>query len=98
MPRDGALTFSDLNGRLDVLRVRCERCDLNGRYSVAKLTADHGRDGRLVEWFGNLTRHCPLMNGNGAVRVCDAVMPDLPRVWLTPSDECAWAVESDQFR
>ena len=87
MPRDGALTFSDLAGRLDVLRVHCERCDLHGCYSVAELTADYGRDGRLVEWFGNLIRDCALKRQRGLVRACDATMPDLPRVWLTPSDE-----------
>jgi hypothetical protein len=87
MPRDGALTFSDLAGRLDVLRVHCERCDLHGRYSVAKLTTDYGRDGRLVDWFGNLTVDCALKRQRGLARSCDAIMPDLPRVWLTPSDE-----------
>jgi hypothetical protein len=87
MPRDGALTFSDLSGRLDVLRVHCEHCDFRGHYSVAKLTADYGRDGRLVEWFGNLTRDCALKRQGRLVRACDAKMPDLPQVWLTPSDE-----------
>ena len=87
MPRDGALTFSDLAGRLDVLRVHCERCDLHVHYSVAKLTTDHGRDCRLVDWFGNLTMDCALKRQRGLVRPCDAIMPDLPRVWLTPSDE-----------
>jgi hypothetical protein len=85
MPRDGALTFSDLTGRLDALRVHCEHCDLHACYSVAKLIADYGRDGRLVEWFGNLTRNCPKQRS--VVHVCDAIMPDLPRVWLTSSDE-----------
>ena len=26
MPRDGAIIFSDLEGKLDVLRVACEKC------------------------------------------------------------------------
>jgi hypothetical protein len=26
MPRDGAINFSDLIGKLDVLRVSCENC------------------------------------------------------------------------
>ena len=36
MPR-GYLTFGDIEGKLDVLRVECTRCDRKGRYSVAKL-------------------------------------------------------------
>ena len=38
MPRDGAIIFSDLIGKLDVLRVACEKCGRNGRYILAKST------------------------------------------------------------
>ena len=31
MPRDGAIIFSDLIGKLDVLRVACEKCGRDGR-------------------------------------------------------------------
>lgn len=31
------LTFGDLDGKLDVLRVECTRCERKSRYSVAKL-------------------------------------------------------------
>jgi hypothetical protein len=31
MPRDGAIIFSDLVGKLDVLRVACEKCDAAAR-------------------------------------------------------------------
>ena len=34
MPRDGAIIFSDLIGKLDVLRVTCEKC---GRHNLARL-------------------------------------------------------------
>ena len=30
------LTFGDIEGKLDVLRVECTRCQRKGRYSVAK--------------------------------------------------------------
>ena len=30
MPRDGAIIFSDLIGKLDVLRVSCEKCARDG--------------------------------------------------------------------
>jgi hypothetical protein len=29
MPRDGAITFSDLVGKLDMLRVACDKCGRN---------------------------------------------------------------------
>jgi hypothetical protein len=39
------LTFGDIEGKLDVLVVECARCDRKGRYNVARLIEQHGRDG-----------------------------------------------------
>jgi hypothetical protein len=47
--RDGVIMFSDPAGRLDVLRVECERCGRHGRYPVAKLIAEHGGGAKLIE-------------------------------------------------
>jgi len=44
------LVFGDIDGKLDVLRVECTRCDRKGRYSVAKLIAKHRRRGNLMKW------------------------------------------------
>ena len=35
MPRDGAIIFGDLVGKLDVPEVACDKCGRNGRYAVA---------------------------------------------------------------
>ena len=32
MPRDGAIILSDPIGKLDVLRVRCDKCGRDGDY------------------------------------------------------------------
>jgi hypothetical protein len=32
MPRDGAIIFGDLIGKLDVLQVECVKCGRKGRY------------------------------------------------------------------
>ncbi len=42
MPRDGSLTPVDLIGKLDVLRVECEKCGRKGRYRVVPLPAIEG--------------------------------------------------------
>jgi len=34
MPRDGAIVFGDLMGKLDDLRVSCDKCGRSGRYTV----------------------------------------------------------------
>jgi len=37
MPRT-YIIFGDIEGKLDVLRVECNKCGRNGRYQVRKLT------------------------------------------------------------
>jgi hypothetical protein len=44
MPCDGAIIFSDLMGKLDVLRVECAKCERAGRYRLADLITRYGRD------------------------------------------------------
>jgi len=85
MPKDGAIVFSDLTGKVEVLRVACEKCGRDGRYILARLIRQHGRDGKLVDWLDELTAECPKkvarnMNdplrrevsgfGEGAVATC----------------------------
>ena len=36
MPRDGATIFSDLIGKLDVLRVSCDKCGRDGCYGLGR--------------------------------------------------------------
>jgi hypothetical protein len=37
MPRDGAIIFGDLIGKLDVLRVTCNKCERAGRCRLDRL-------------------------------------------------------------
>ena len=46
MPRDGALTLSDVLS--PTLSIVCEPCNRHGRYSVARLVEEHG-DAKLTE-------------------------------------------------
>ena len=48
------LTFGDIEGKLDVLRIECTRCQRKGRYSVAKLIAKYGRRANLMKWSEQL--------------------------------------------
>ena len=42
MPRDGAIIFGGLVGKLDPLDVACGKCGRKGRYPVARLIEQHG--------------------------------------------------------
>ena len=59
MPRDGAIIFSDLIGKTEVLRVTCEKCGRDGRYLLARLIRKRGRDGKVIDWLDELTAECP---------------------------------------
>jgi hypothetical protein len=39
------VVFGDIEGKLDVLRIECTKCDRKGRYHVHKLIEKHGRRG-----------------------------------------------------
>jgi hypothetical protein len=44
MPRNGAITFSDLIGKLDLLRVACDKCGRDGCYGLSKLINNRGHN------------------------------------------------------
>jgi len=74
------LTFGDINGKLDVLRVECTRCPRRGRYSVAKLIARYGRNGNMTKWASDLKGDCPKRDASSLHERCDLICPDLPKV------------------
>jgi hypothetical protein len=43
LPGDGAIILSDLIGKLDVLRVACEKCGRDGSYQLNGLIETRGR-------------------------------------------------------
>ena len=51
MPRDGAIIFSDLVGKLDVLQVECVKCGREGRYALARLIEPRTRYGKVIDKY-----------------------------------------------
>ena len=80
MPRDGSLTPRDLVGKLDVLRVECEKCGRAGRYRVTTLAETIGWDGKLTDWLYDLTKDCPRKRSPGLSDPCGVRCPDLRKV------------------
>ena len=76
----GYSTFGDIEGKLDTLTVECTRCPRKGRYSVARLTAQHGRRGNLTVWLSDLRGDCPKRDSPVLTERCDLHCPDLVRV------------------
>ena len=80
MPRDGAIIFSDLIGKTEVLRVTCEKCGRDGRYIVARLIRKRGRDAKVIDWLDELTAECPKKIAHNMNDPCGARCQDLARV------------------
>ena len=72
------MTFGDLDGKLAVLEIVCEKCQRLGRYSVARLIDEHGRDGRLTDWISERRADCALKRSMSYP--CAAKCPDLVRL------------------
>jgi hypothetical protein len=80
MPRDGAITFDDLHGKLSVLRVSCEKCGRAGRYRLDRLIESRGPDGKVVDLLAEITADCPCRAASNFNDRCGAQCPDLPQV------------------
>ena len=80
MPRDGATIFSDLIGKLDVLRVSCDKCGRDGCYGLGRLLEKRGRDAKLVDWLEELTAECAKKRARNMNDRCGARCPELPKV------------------
>jgi hypothetical protein len=80
MPRDGAIIFNDLTGKLDALRVSCGKCERDGCYGLSRLIEKRGRDARLIDWLDKLTVACPKKIARNMNDPCGARFPGLPAV------------------
>jgi hypothetical protein len=79
MHRDIAITFNDLIGKLDVLRVSCEKCGREGSYPLNGLIDRRGRDGKVIDWLDEVTAECPNKIAHDTNDPCEARCLDLPR-------------------
>jgi hypothetical protein len=73
------LTFADIEGKLDVLTIECTRCPRRGRYNMAKLIEQHGRQGNMMAWKEQLNADCPQRDAHALHERCDLVCWDLPK-------------------
>jgi hypothetical protein len=80
MPRDGAIIFSDLIGKLDVLRIECPKCGRSGRYRLADPISWYGRDEKLFAFTEDVTANCLRKQARSDSDPCGAICPDLPKV------------------
>jgi len=80
MPRDGAIIFRDIVGKLDVLAVECDKCGRFGRYHLERLIERYGIDAKLFDWSDEITADCPRRHSKNLHDQCGARCPDLSKV------------------
>jgi hypothetical protein len=80
VPRDGAIIFGDLIGKLDMLRVECGKCGRAGRYRLADLITRYGRDEKLFAFTDDVTANCTRKRARSDSDPCGAICPNLPKV------------------
>jgi hypothetical protein len=80
MPRDGAIIFSDLIGKLDLLRVRCDKCGRDGCYGLSRLIDKRGRDGKVIDWLDEITADCAKKKAGNTSDQCGAKCPEWAKV------------------
>jgi hypothetical protein len=80
MPRDGAIIFSDLTGKLGLLRVSCEKCGRDGCYGLSRLINQRGCDAKIIDCLDELTAECPKKIARNMNDPCGAKCPQLPQV------------------
>jgi len=59
MSNRGSITLGELRGKLDLLEIKCHRCERHGRVSVARLIDEHGADTGLPDLWESLAGDCP---------------------------------------
>jgi hypothetical protein len=80
MPRDGAIIFRDIVGKLTVLRITCDKCGRSGQYRVERLIIRYGIDAKLFDWSDEITADCPRRQARNLNDQCGARCPDLSKV------------------
>jgi hypothetical protein len=63
MPREGAIIFGDLVGKLEILRVECDKCGRRGRYHLDRLIERYGIDAKLFDWSDEIHGGLPTKAG-----------------------------------
>jgi hypothetical protein len=69
-----------LIGKLDGVRVICDKCGRSGHYRLQSLMKGRGREAKLIDWLDELTAECPKKIARNMIDPCGAKCRDLPRV------------------
>jgi hypothetical protein len=79
MPREGAITFSDLVGKLGVLRIECGECGRAGRYRLVDLITRYDPYLKLFAFTDEVTANCARTHARSDNDPAAGSIPICPR-------------------
>ena len=71
-----SVSLADIAARIDMLEIRCSRCDRKDRYHVSRLIEQRGGSMLLPDLRMELVQGCDHANGRDYDR-CDVFFPQL---------------------
>ena len=80
MPRDGAIIFGDLIGKLDVAARELYQVRARWLLRSIRLINQRGRNAKLIDWLDELTAECPKKIAHTVNDPCGARCTQLPKV------------------
>ena len=82
MSNRGSITLGELKGKLDLLEIKCHRCERHDRVSLARLIDEHGADAGLPDLWESLAGDCPNARTTAVHNRCAIYFPQLPALFL----------------
>ena len=79
MSSRGSITLGELQGKLTMLDIACER---HGRVNLARLIEEHGADMGLPDLWESLAGDCPNAHTTALHSRCAIYYPQLPALFL----------------
>ena len=86
MNNRGSITPGELQGKLDLLEIRCHRCERHGRVSLARPIDEHGADMGLPDLWTSLAGDCQHARSTALNSRCAIYYPQLPALFLTDKE------------
>jgi hypothetical protein len=82
MSTRGSITLVELVGKLDLLEIRCHRCERHGRVSLARLIDEHVADTGLPDLWETLAGDCQHARSTALHNRRSIYYPELPGLFL----------------
>ena len=86
MSNRGSITLGELEGKLDLLEIKCHRCERHGRVSLARLIEEHGADTGLPDLWQSLAGDCANARTTAVHNRCAIYYPQMPALFLPSKD------------